>query len=451
MLTELELDHRLRLGLDALGLVEPTPVQIETVPAALAGRDVLVCAPTGSGKTLSFLLPIANKILASNHHLTSGTLALVLVPTRELARQVVKQGRSLLTKTPLRIQAITGGADFKYQKALLRKDPEILVATPGRLREHCAERSAHLDAVQWLVMDEADRMLDLGLREDVLLLAGHCNARPQVMLLSATLKHRGVSAIAGSLLSDPVRVSIGSARAANPSITHQRILADSREHKDKLLVSLIAEHDSARVLVFANKRRTVDRLRGVMLEHGLKCAALHGEMRTEQRKHVVEQFQSNKVQVLCASDVAARGLDIAGIDVVINYDLPRSGDDYVHRSGRTGRAGKQGLTVSMVDSSEWNLMISIQRYLSLAFESRSLTGLKARYKGPKQQKNSGKAAGRKSSRKPDKNKQKTTKRPNRRKTTASKTPPSAGSGNTQPRKTEPNDGFAPLTRRRTKD
>lgn len=439
MFNDLALDRRLQLGLDALGFTDPTPVQEAAVGAALKGQDLLVSAETGSGKTLAYLLPMVQRVLATDLKASSGTLGLVLVPTRELARQVLKVSRDLLRNSPLKAQGITGGADFKYQQSLLRKDPEILVATPGRLLEHCGKGSADLSAVQTLVLDEADRMLDLGFRDDVLKLAGLCPPERQVLLLSATLSHRGVHAIAGSILREPLELSLGEAREAHRNIAHQRILADGPEHKDKLLLSLTDAGAPGRTLVFANKRATAARLAGLGERHGRRFEALHGDLSTEKRKAVVQKFRDGRIDVLCASDVAARGLDIEGIDTVINYDVPHSGQDYLHRTGRTGRAGSQGLAVTFVSAVEWNQMISIQRYLDVAFEKRSVPGLKARYSGPKKQKSSGKAAGPKKSAK-KKAKEKARSRARNRKNLGK--PGSQAKGN---------DGFAPLTRKKRDD
>lgn len=440
MFEELPLDRQLRLGIDALELTEPTEVQKLAVPAALTGSDLLVSAETGSGKTLAYLIPLSQKILATQSHRQHGTLALILVPTRELARQVLKQCRQLLAMSPLKAQAITGGADFKYQKSQLRKDPEIVVATPGRLLEHCQKHSTDFGVLQTLVLDEADRMLDMGFREDVLAISEFCTAGPQVLLLSATLSHRGVGAIAETLLQSPEKIAVGQVRQPHSSITHQRILADSQQHKDKLLTALLQGGGFHRALVFANKRITAVRLANLLRYQKLRCACLHGEMSTEERKQVMHQFHDGKVDIVCASDLAARGLDVKGIDLVINYDIPYSGDNYLHRTGRTGRAGARGLAVSLTSATEWNLMIGIERYLALSFERRTLPGLKAKYNGPKKVKSSGKAAGsKKKKNKPaaDKNKTRARNKKNlgKRRT---KTTESAVTAN---------DGFAPLKRK----
>lgn len=379
MFDDIELDRQLRLGLDDLGFNAATDVQALSVPAALKGGDVIVCAETGSGKTLAYLIPLAQRILATQPKPSSGTLALILVPTRELARQVQKHCQRLLQKSPLRTATITGGEAFKYQQALLRKDPEILVATPGRMLEHCRLGSADLESLQTLVLDEADRMLDLGLRDAVLAIADATPSRRQVLLYSATLTHRGVSEMADSLLTHPQTFSTGKERVAHADIVHQLILADNQTHKKQLLLPLLKQEDYRRALVFANKRTTASRLADLVSAESLRCGCLHGEMTTEERKLVVQRLHNGKIDVLCASDVAARGIDVPDIDLVINYDIPHSGADYLHRTGRTGRAGASGLAISLATAAEWKQVQSIQRYLSLEFHIRSLPGLKARF------------------------------------------------------------------------
>ena len=439
MLKSLDLHRELRLGLDALGHTQATEVQEAVVPLALSGADLQVSAETGSGKTLAYLLPMAQALLESGADSHPGTRGLVLVPTRELARQVLKHCRALLAKSHLQAQAITGGADFKYQKSQLRKDPEILIATPGRLLEHCQKGSADLASLKVLVLDEADRMLDMGFRDDVSAIIGHCATDKQVIMLSATLGHRGLGGVAKEVLRSPRSVSIGTVRQAHSSIHHQRILTDSPQHKDRVLLALLQGSDFRRALVFANKRSTATRLTGWLQHNQLRAGCLQGEMTTEERKQVVTAFSDGKLDILCASDVAARGLDIPEIDVVINYDMPHSGEDYLHRTGRTGRAGASGMAVSLVGAADWNLMISIQRYLKLAFEQRSLPGLKARYSGPKKQKSSGKAAGKKKRTRPAAEKRRSRER-NR------KQQGKRGKGK-DPGETSVNDGFSPLMKK----
>ena len=442
MLEQLELDRRLRLALDGLGFTQSTAVQDQVIPAALAGKDLVVSAETGSGKTFAYLLPMVQRFLAQGDSGTQGPLGLVLVPTRELARQVLKQCRALLGKTPLQVYGVTGGADFRYQQSLFRKNPEIIIATPGRLLEHCERNSTSLETLQMLVLDEADRMLDMGFREDVLKINGYCATQRQVLMVSATVNHRELGSISKALLNSPQTIEIDAARQPHSTIAHQVMLADGQEHKDKLLVALLKQGGFNRALVFGNKRSTAIRLSGLVKYHKLRCACLHGEMSTEDRREVMTRFNDGKLSVVCASDVAARGLDVKNIDLVVNYDLPHSGDDYLHRTGRTGRAGASGLALSLVTSTDWNLMISIERYLKLSFERRSVPGLKARYNGPKKQKASGKAAGTKK-KSPKSAETKSKSRQRNRKNVGK--PADKGKSKSSPQ----NDGFAPLMKKKS--
>jgi superfamily II DNA/RNA helicase len=341
----------------------------------------------------------------------------------------------------LQVYGVTGGADFRYQQSLFRKNPEIIVATPGRLLEHCERKSTRLDSLQLLVLDEADRMLDMGFRDDVLKINGYCASGRQAILVSATMNHRDLGRISHSLLRSPQTIAAGAPRQPHSSIVHQVVLADSLEHKDKLLLALLGQGGFQRVLVFGNKRSTAVRLAGLLKYHQLRCACLHGEMSTEERREVMTRFSDGKINILCASDVAARGIDVRDIDLVINFDLPHSGDDYLHRTGRTGRAGAGGLALSLVTATDWNLMISIERYLKLSFERRSVPGLKARFNGPKSQKSSGKAAGSKKK----KPKPAAAKSKSRQRNQKNIGKPAARA---RPAAAAPNDGFAPLMKKK---
>jgi superfamily II DNA/RNA helicase len=236
-------------------LTEPTEVQQAVIPLALEGRDLMVTAETGSGKTLAYLIPTVQSLLVNSGEARAGTLALIVVPTRELARQILKQCRKLTAKAPVDVQGITGGADFKYQKAIFRKDPAIIIATPGRMLEHCERRSADLSSLQVLILDEADRLLDMGFRDDVLKINQYCPMEKQVLMLSATLKHKGLGGVANELLDRPARVTIGEVRQPHSSIFHQMILADGPQHKDKLLIALLQQGGFERALVFSKQTR----------------------------------------------------------------------------------------------------------------------------------------------------------------------------------------------------
>ncbi|MCL4108868.1 UNVERIFIED_CONTAM: hypothetical protein GTU68_008063 [Idotea baltica] len=364
------------------------------VPAVLSGTDLSVSAETGSGKTLAYLLPVLHQLLSQKLENDTSTLVLILVPTRELARQVLKQCRELTGKCPLKT----------------------------------------------LVLDEADRMLDMGFRDDVLKINEFCGLQKQVLMLSATLQHRALEGVAASMMKNAEIIDIGQVRQAHSSIFHQMILADNADHKDKVLAALLAQGGFGRALIFSNKRANAQRLAGLLSYHKLRCGSLHGEMSTEERRHVISQFKDGKIDIVSASDLAARGLDVKNVSLVINYDVPRNGDDYLHRTGRTGRAGAQGLAVSLVTSADWNLMSGIERYLKLAVERRALPGLKAKFTGPKKLKSSGKAAGTKKKKRNAASSDKSKSRKRNQKNQGKPKP----TGNRAS-----NDGFAPLTKKKT--
>jgi len=386
------LNERLLKALDKLGFDKPTPVQEQSIPTALAGKDLLVSAETGSGKTAAFLLPTLHKLLAKDAPNT-GTRALILVPTRELARQVSKECQALASFTSLKVGLIIGREDFKYQKTMFRKNPEIIVATPGRLMEHLDQGTPDFNDLEVLILDEADRMLDMGFGDDVLKIAAMSNADRQTLLFSATMNQKGLSNMTQQVLRSPIQLKLTSVRDPHKSIRQQIILSDDGRHKEQLLLSVLSTEKYDKALVFTNTRAKADVLGTQLFKSEIRSGVLHGEMEQEHRNRVVERLRTGHINVLIASDVAARGLDIKGIDLVINFDMARSGDDYTHRIGRTGRAGEEGLAIAFINATEWNLMASIEHYLGQRFEHRVIEGLEAEYTGPKKLKSSGKAAG----------------------------------------------------------
>jgi len=386
------LNERLLKALDKLGFEKPTPVQEQSIPPALAGKDLLVSAETGSGKTAAFLLPTLHKLLAKDAPNT-GTRALILVPTRELARQVSKECQALASFSSIKVGLIIGREDFKYQKTMFRKNPEVIVATPGRLMEHLDQGTPDFNDLEVLILDEADRMLDMGFGDDVLKIAAMSNADRQTLLFSATMNQKGLSNMTQQVLRSPLQLKLTSMRDPHKSIRQQVILTDDGLHKEKLLLSVLGSENYNKALVFTNTRAKADVLGTLLFNNNVRSGVLHGELEQEHRNRVVERLRTGHINVLIASDVAARGLDIKGIDLVINYDMARTGDDYTHRIGRTGRAGEEGLAIAFINPTEWNLMASIEHYLGQRFEHRVIKGLEADYTGPKKLKSSGKAAG----------------------------------------------------------
>lgn len=433
---ELALDDKLLRALADMGIEQPTQVQQLTIPQALAGKDVQVSAETGSGKTAAFILPALQQILNQPER-HAGTHTLVLTPTRELARQIVKQVEKMSRFTGIKSAAVTGGQEVKFQAALLRKDPEIVVATPGRLVEHIKLNNTLLNNLQNLIFDEADRMFDLGFAEDMQAIVTACEGNHQTMLFSATLNHSKVAGLVRSAMKDPVKISTQQG-ALPDSITQQIVLCDDEKHKDKVTAKLLADLSYEKAIVFTNTKHKAGKLEAFLRYCGLRCGVIHGDFSQDDRLRVLNLLRTGTIDILVATDVAARGIDVDGVDVVINYDMTRSGDEHAHRTGRTGRAGREGMAISLVTSIEWNLMHGIERYLKIKFEQRKVAGLEAKFKGPKKLKASGKAAGKK---KKDK---KTTAKP------ANKTKPAQKKKRPATPASVSSDGLAPLKRNNLK-
>ena len=408
MFADLMLHDRLLKAIDKLGFTQPTPVQQAALPVAMTGKDLMVGAETGSGKTLAFVLPMLQHFL-DHPAPNTGTRGLILTPTRELAEQVCEAVKSVAAFTRINCMTVCGGTGFKEQAAEIRKNPEILVATPGRLAEHLGRQTLDFDDLEFLVLDEADRMLDMGFRDEVLAITDTCRAERQSLLFSATLDHRGVRALLPQILNEPQELMLNTHQSGQENIHQQIILADDDKHKERLVEWLLANEQFDKVIIFTNTRLKAQWLAKSLQRQNRRSGVLHGEMTQDERKHVMSLMREGKINILVATDVAARGLDIQGLDMVINFDMARSGDEHLHRVGRTGRQDNKGLAISLIDHSEWNLMSSIERYLRLSFERRRLKGLEGSYKGPKKLKASGKAAGTKKRKTDSKSDKKTAK------------------------------------------
>ncbi len=402
--TDLPLDNQLHKALEKLGFDTPTPVQAQTIPKALANKDLAVSAETGSGKTAAFILPTLHRLLQTDAP-KSGTRALFLAPTRELARQIFKHCKDMAAFTPIEAAMITGGQEFKFQKALFRKNPEIIIATPGRLVEHIEKGSTDFADLEVLVIDEADRMLDMGQVEDVLKIADSCPPERQTLLFSATLENSyHLPRVMEKVLTDAETLSLAPKREANQNITQQIVLSDDERHKNLQTLKLLADETYDKAVIFTNTKTYANKLAGWLRYKDVSVGVLHGDMDQDSRNQEMNRLRRGGIKVLVATDVASRGLDVTGIDLVINFDMPRDGDDYIHRIGRTGRAGEKGLAVSLISANEWNLMARIERYINGNFERRIIKGLEASYKGPDKVKSSGKAAGKKKPKTADKGK-----------------------------------------------
>ncbi len=346
----------------AAGYPNPTPVQALAIPAALAGGDLLVSSQTGSGKTAAFMLPCLSRLAASapSRH----PRVLVLTPTRELAAQVTRAadtyGRFL---RQLRYASIVGGTPMHLETRMLRQSVDVVVATPGRLLDHLKRRSIDLSRVEMLVLDEADRMLDMGFIEDIEAIVGHTPAKRQTMLFSATLEGI-VGKLAQRVTRDAKRIQIAASPEQQPKIEQHLMFADDMRHKSRLLDALLRDTSLQQALVFTSTKRAADALSSSLREQGFSARALHGDMNQGERNRTLQAMRQGRVRVLVATDVAARGLDVPGISHVINFDLPRQAEDYVHRIGRTGRAGREGTAISFAAHQEHWLVRNIERYTS---------------------------------------------------------------------------------------
>jgi len=404
LFAEFSLDKRLLKALDKLGFEKPTPVQTETIPQAMDHKDLLVSSETGSGKTAAFLLPSMHQMLVKAAP-ESGSRMLILLPTRELARQVMKHFKQLAEFTHLKFALICGGETFKFQRAMFRKNPEVIIATPGRLLEHIEHGTPDFEELEFLVLDEADRMLDMGLCEDVLKIVSCCNTDRQTLLFSATLNHRGLSKMMAGMLREPETIKLNTVREQHQNIRQQIVVADDSMHKGRLTAWLLGNETFDKALVFTNTRVQADKLGSYLLSKGQRMGVLHGDMEQDERNRIMQLLRQGIINVLVATDVAARGLDVKGIDLVINFDMARSGKEHVHRIGRTGRAGEEGLAICLISPPEWNLMASIGRYLRIDFERRTIESQLGKYKGPQKTKASGKAAGTKKAKEKKKEKE----------------------------------------------
>ncbi|MEL6397794.1 MAG: DEAD/DEAH box helicase [Cyanobacteria bacterium J06626_4] len=343
------------------GYESPTPIQAEAIPAVLAKHDVLASAQTGTGKTASFTLPILHLLASGNQARNRQIRALVLTPTRELAAQVESSIKTYGKYMPLRVASVYGGVRMGPQIGRLRRGVDVLVATPGRLLDHLGQGTVDLSAVDMLVLDEADRMLDMGFIHDIRKIIEHTSSQRQTLLFSATFS-RQIKRLADDLLDSPKVIEVARTNAVAENVT-QVVHPVDRHRKRELLSHMIGAQNWRRVLVFTRTKHGANRLAEQLKSDGLSSDTIHGNKSQGARARALDSFKRGKVRVLVATDVAARGLDIDELPHVVNFDLPNVAEDYVHRIGRTGRAGNEGDAVSLVCVDEHYLLRNIERLL----------------------------------------------------------------------------------------
>ncbi|MBI3653884.1 MAG: DEAD/DEAH box helicase [Acidobacteria bacterium] len=364
-----------KLGLSAplvqvlakLGINEPTEIQSKTIPSALAGRDVMASAETGSGKTAAFLLPIIERLQQPGR-----LRALVLAPTRELAIQIEANAKNYSRQARLRSVVAVGGESLTKQIKALKSGVDILIATPGRLNDLIERGAVSLKTVETLVLDEADRMLDMGFLPQVRQIVRHVATQRQTLLLTATLS-RGVEQLAREMMTDAVRIEAARSTSTVATLTQKafQVLAHA---KLPLLLALLKQHDEGSFVVFTQTRRSADRLSQALTANKHEVVTLHSDRSQSQRNRALTSFRNGRARVLVATDVAARGIDVDDIAFVVNYEVPPTADDYIHRVGRTARAGRNGSALTLVSPDEEFLLAAIERATGVRLERSKVAG-----------------------------------------------------------------------------
>ena len=358
--TSLVLDKSLTDAVKALGYDEATPIQQKAIPAILAGKDIMAGAQTGTGKTAAFALPILQKLMAKLPE-NRPVRALVLTPTRELAQQVYKSFVNYAENTELNIAVAYGGVSINPQITALNKGADVLVATPGRLLDHIINGSLSLTELECLVFDEADRMLDMGFKDEIDRILNRVPLKRQTLLFSATFDD-AIFKLSKSLLTDPELIEVSERNAAAAKVEQILYTVDS-DRKRELTSFLIGSKNWKQVLIFTRTKVTADALAKEMCKDGIKTQSIHGDKSQGAREKALAEFKEGKTRALVATDVASRGLDIADLNYVINYELPYIAEDYIHRIGRTGKAGNEGVAVSFMSPSEEWLLEAVEKVL----------------------------------------------------------------------------------------
>lgn len=378
-------------ALDRSGYTNPTPIQAQAIPFALAGRDLLLSAQTGSGKTAAFVIPVLDRLSRATSF-DKLTKALILTPTRELAQQVHDSVRTYSKDMRgLFCVPLVGGAPYNGQITALKKGVQVIVATPGRLLDHINAGRVDLSSLEILVLDEADRMLDMGFADDISDILRAAPIDRQTIMCSATWDGP-VGKIAASFTKNPERVSI---KVESAHIEEKVYYCDDFEHKNRLLDKIVCQQDMEQIIIFAATKRSTEKLAKQLQEAGHKASFLHGDLPQSKRNRIVQDLRNGKVKILVATDVAARGLDIPAISHVINYDLPRQTEDYVHRIGRCGRAGRTGIAISLCSMDDRPQLNAINRYLDRKMEICVIEGMEPKKTYvPSENKGNGRGRGR---------------------------------------------------------
>ena len=385
------LDRCLMDTVEHLGFSEPTQIQQQAIPAAMSGHDLIASSKTGSGKTLAFILPAIQR-LAKNRALSKrDPRVVILTPTRELAKQVFSQLRLFTANTQFSAVLILGGENFNDQVKVLEKDPHFIVATPGRLADHLTQGHFYLNGLELLILDEADRMLDLGFSKELTQINKAADHRKrQTLLFSATLDHAQVNEFAFELLKKPKRIAIASGHTEHEDITKRFYLADNLTQKEALLQHFLSNEMCQQVIIFTATRGDTARLSELinteLADKGMNAVALSGELNQGQRNQIMDGFTKGHHKILVTTDLASRGLDLVNVSHVINFDMPKHTEEFVHRIGRTGRAGTHGDAISLVGPNDWLSFKNIEAFLQQTISFDKVEGIKVKFKGIKPKK-----------------------------------------------------------------
>lgn len=375
LFSQLNLSPSISKALNACGYTTPTPIQSSAIPEILKGKDLVASAPTGTGKTAAFMLPALHQLSLS----PTGPKPriLVLTPTRELATQITDTARKYGKFLNFNMVSLVGGMPYRQQLKGLSRPLDVIIATPGRLMDHMENGRLDLSNIEMLILDEADRMLDMGFIDDVKYIAKATSKKKQTLLFSATVDDR-LNSIIKQLLNNPIRLDLSEKTAAPAKIKQALYIADHVQHKTKLLQHFINETSIFKGIIFSAMKVNADKLAKQLRDQDISALPLHGDLKQSVRNKTIEQFRRGKVQFIVATDVAARGLDINDVTHVINFDLPKFSEDYVHRIGRTGRAGKSGIAISFALPNEARHVQKIERYMGERIELLTIEGLESK-------------------------------------------------------------------------
>jgi len=376
--TQLNLNPHISKAILACGYTKPTPIQARSIPDILSGKDLVASAQTGTGKTAAFVLPAL-------HHLSlqktgKKPRVLILTPTRELATQITQAVAQYGKFLQVNIVSLVGGMPYRQQLRGLSRPTDVIVATPGRLLDHMENKRLDLSGIEMLILDEADRMLDMGFIDDVQEIAKATPKTRQTLLFSATVDNK-LDHVIRHLLKNPVRIDLSEERVPPQQIKQTIYKADHISHKMRLLQHFLDNENIFKAIIFSGTKINADRLAKQLSTQGFATAALHGDLKQNVRNRTVEQLRRGKIQFLVATDVAARGIDIADVSHVFNYDLPKFSEDYVHRIGRTGRAGKSGIAISFALPTDQRHLQKIERFINMKIPTAAIAGLEPTHQG----------------------------------------------------------------------